>query len=88
MSEREKMVGKSKRREKSKGGKNRKTGKIERREKLYGIKQIFLKMAVGIFFGTTTGIQILISRPYFFAGCTAISRILGYLTVQTFRFIR
>ena len=74
--------------EREKGRKIEKAGKIERREKLYGIKQIFSKNGGSNFFGTTTGIQILISRPYFFAGCTAISWILGYLTVQTFRFIR
>ena len=34
--------------EREKGRKIEKAGKIERREKLYGIKQIFLKMVVGI----------------------------------------
>ena len=87
MSEREKgrkieKAGKIERREKSKDGKNRKTGKVVR------YKANFSKNGGSNFFGTTTGIQILISRPYFFAGCTAISWILGYLTVQTFRFIR
>ena len=54
MSEREK------RSENRKGGKNRKAGKVVR------YKANFSKNGGRDFFGTTTGIQILISRPYFF----------------------